>query len=735
MHGLVCSPSICASLAQLSPLLWLAGGLLCLCGTITTPKRSRFKRHTAHASKEAGKKSAKDTNPVSLTTCLRALHEDDPDPLVVFQEDLTVLYANRAWCESYGWQSGMADGQLLTELLFAHESEAYETMLACLRPECPSRSIEAYDNAQGSLVIWQEWLANDPNGTIYLRLCRTPKTEHDTQALKRSQEEAAKLNEALEQAIAEANARTVEAEVANAAKSNFLATMSHEIRTPMNGIIGFADLLEDTGLSAEQQEYTGVITKSAHALLDLINDILDLSKVEANKVELEETEFEVLPFIESTMGLLTPRLDWSRVRLTYHVSKNVPSHLIGDTTRIRQILMNLLNNACKFTLDGEIGIDVDMIPQTEVQGDSEPGQLLRIIVSDTGIGIAAEKIPLLFKPFSQVDSSTTRQYGGTGLGLAICRRLSRTMGGNVTAQSRPGVGSCFTVTVAIATAKGPRVSSLPVFKPLREERALVVAGNDRLRRHLTALLERMGLPAHGCNSASEAFALVQNGWRGRFGIVANDIEIPAAELATKLDAVNALDHRLEWIAIGKRNGASEGLYGPFAAHLTEPILSNQLGSEIDALDLFARGRRKQPEQAMTPPSPAPEEASLTGTEILVVEDNAVNRRVAELILKRFGCSVRHVENGREAIDFLREQTVDLVLMDIQMPSMDGLEATRRIRAGEAGTEHQKIPIAAMTAYAMQSDSEACFKAGMDGFVAKPINSDKLRQTILDLKPS
>ena len=511
------------------------------------------------------------------------------------------------------------------------------------------------------------------------------------------------------------------AEAATRAKSEFLANMSHEIRTPLNGVTGMLDLIDQSELSTDQKQLVNMAQDSANTLMVVINDVLDFSRIEAGKLAFDVREFDFTEAVTEATRTMALRAHQKGLELAYLVDPSIPRLLMGDAHRIKQVLINLLGNAIKFTETGEV------ILRVTVEDRTPDAFHLRFAVSDTGIGIPAEKQELVFEAFSQADPSTTRKYGGSGLGLAISSRIVKLMGGKIWVSSKAGEGATFYFTAALQAASGSQQPAQSIQPEFAGVRVLAVDDNATNRSILQQEMKVWGMEVDVAGSAPEAMRRLRESadHERPYQLVLVDSHMPGKD---GFDLVQEIKRSLTVVPAIVMMLTSDDYYSSVrrarelgvATHLLKPVRLFELQAAVR--NIIVPGVPEAPllqEQAERPSSQL---------KVLLAEDNLVNQRLAVRLLRKMGHQVAVAQTGREALYALRSEKFDLVLMDVQMPEMDGFEATREIRRREQGTQAH-IPVIAMTAHAMNGDHESCLQAGMDDYVAKPINREELRQTI------
>ena len=658
---------------------------------------------------------------------LVALMDTIPDHIYFKDADSRFLMISRALARSFGLDDpdqavGKSDLDFFSEehgqLALADEREILRTG----RPVVGLEEKETWSDGHETWASTTKLPLTDSSGTIV----GTFGISRDITARKRADAELADTNRRLQAAIAEATEKTIQADQASSAKSEFLANMSHEIRTPMNGVIGMIGLLLDTELDDTQRHYAEAVRTSGEALLEILNDILDFSKIEAGSVELETLDFDLRALLDDFATLPAVRAHAKGLEFICAAAPDVPPYLSGDPGRLRQVLLNLAGNAVKFTERGEISVRAGLVEETGTDA------VIRFSVRDTGIGISADKHDSLFQKFTQADASTTRRYGGTGLGLAISKRLVELMGGDISLVSEVGQGSEFWFTVRLAKQAEPH-RMLAAVDDIRGAHILVVDDNATNREVLTTQLRAWGArPEEATDGPSTLVALA----RARdavdpFAVAILDMQMPDMDGADVARAIKQ-DETLRGIrlvlmtSLGQRGDARQMEALGFSAYLVKPARQSDLFDSLSTV--LARSAVSQASQRIVTRH-AIREMRRGAIRILLAEDNITNQQVALGILSKLGLRADAVADGAEAIASLEQVPYDLVLMDVQMPVMDGLEATRRIRDPRSTVLRHGVPIIAMTAHAMQGDRERCLEAGMDDYVTKPISPQALAEAI------
>jgi len=665
----------------------------------------------------------------------RTLFEDSRDAIFLMTTDAVVVDVNQATLDLFGYTR---DEMLSLGLAnVGVEPEAFTAFQQIINEQGSVRDYEVNLTRKDGTVmecLLTASLRRDDDGKpiSYQGILRNI-TERK-RAARMLEEYSHNLEQMVEDRTIEAERARREAEDANASKSIFLASMSHEIRTPMNGIIGMTGLLLGTELTNQQRDFAEVIRNSGETLLTIINDILDFSKIESGKMELEYLPFNVRECIESALDLVVTRAAEHHLDLACVIEDDVPHAISGDVTRLRQILLNLLSNAVKFTESGEVVVIVSRghVPSskiTDMKLETSQLETLHFTVRDTGIGIPQDRMSRLFESFTQVDASTTRKYGGTGLGLAISKRLVELMGGEIYAESEgiAGKGSAFHFTIQAEPAEiSPVASNRESEQMLHGKRVLIVDDNDTNRLIFKLQTEKWGMISHDTAFPRSALSMIERG--ETFDIIVLDMFMPDMDgemLAREIRKRDSTTPLLLFSSLGQRDiGLEKGL---FDAYLAKPLKPSLL---FDVLAGIFDPNRLAP--ATSPAAPMFD--STLGTRhplrILLAEDNAVNQKLAMRLFEQMGYRADLASNGLEAVDSLERQPYDVIFMDVQMPEMDGLEATRKIRA-KSNTPQPRI--VAMTANAMQGDREMCLAAGMDDYISKPIRVNELVNAIMNVE--
>lgn len=678
------------------------------------------------ASGQAQVKEASGRSRRELEELLEAVMGCSRDGLVVLDCQGRVVIWSKAAQSVLGWAEKQVLGKKLADILQCRDLDQ------CNKAG-PAQVLEVVCTSLAGREIPLEVsvsnisLGGEPHELVILR--DVTQRRHNEAELLKAKEDAESFNRELEQAIERANCMAMEAELANAAKSAFLANMSHEIRTPMNGIIGMSGLLLDTDLTAEQREYAQIIRNCAESLLSLINDILDFSKIEAGKLDLETLDFDLRLALEEVVEVLALKAAEKGLEFVCLVEPEVPSLLRGDPGRLRQVLLNLVGNAVKFTIKGEVLVRVSLEAETQEK------VTLRFQVKDTGIGIPKDKQRLLFRPFTQVDGSTTRKFGGTGLGLSISKRLVELMGGTIEVKSQPGKGSEFSFTAILEKQPLREVPPEAGLVPLQGKRILVVDDHAPNRLLLKVLLEGWGCICEEAQSAEQALEMLREAFDGGtpFHAAILDMLMPDMD-GDRLGKAIKKDPRLKHTclimltSLGRRGDARRLQEIGFAGYLTKPVRASHLRRCLETVLGFGEAHFPDSHPELVTRHSLNEQRKRS-LRILLVEDNITNQKVALGILQKLGYRAEAVANGKEALASLQREPYDLVLMDCQMPEMDGYEATRLIREPSTGVLNPRVPVIAMTANALAGDRAKCVEAGMDDYVAKPVRAQDLEAVI------
>jgi PAS domain S-box-containing protein len=648
-----------------------------------------------------------------MVTLTRAI-EQSPVSVVITMPDGTIEYVNPYFETISGYSADEASGRNPRILNSGQQSESFYQQMWQTLKDGESWSGEMVNRRKDGSLYWERVhispVFDEKSAIVHFVGVKEDITEQK-QAL-----------EALYHA-------KQDAEAASVAKSQFLANMSHEIRTPMNGVIGMLDLLIDTDMTDEQHDFARTAKVSANSLLSIINDILDFSKIEAGKLELEMLDFNFRDMMEDTMEIMSVHALNKGIELTSYIHPDVPSWICGDPGRIRQILINLTGNGIKFTEQGAVAVRV------ELEGTNGDTVELLIDVQDNGPGIPADRVDRLFKSFSQVDASTTRKHGGTGLGLVISKQLTELMGGSIGVESQPGKGARFWFTLVLEKRSPPEGANRISPAIIQGKRVLVVDDNPTNRDLFCAYLNTWGCRFDTASSGRTGLEKLHDAAKDTpFDAALVDFMMPGMAgdhlgQAIKKDPAIQSTALIMLTSRGLRGDSQRMKEIGFAGYLTKPVKRQHL------FECLVRVLARSPQAAsgLLPPEPmvtrhSIDEARQQKLRLLVVEDNLVNQKVATLMLKKMGYRSDVAANGREALEALKRVPYDLVLMDQQMPEMDGLEATRSIRAS-SDVINSRVPIIAMTANALKGDRENCLEAGMDDYLSKPVKPDQLKNKL------
>ncbi len=657
----------------------------------------------------------------------RTVMETIVEPVVVYDGQGKVIYLNPAFTRVFGWSSDELLGNRIDFVPDKEIAVTQEAVVRVLKGEGMSGFETERTTKSGSTIAVRIGAAlildrqGKPDGMVV--------NFQDITREKMAQDKLNKMNQELEKAIKQAKMMAHNAEAANTAKSEFLANMSHEIRTPLNGVIGMTGLLLDTDLTSDQRHYASIVQNSGEGLLRVINDILDFSKIEAGKLEMEIIDFDLRYMLDDFASMMSVHMQEKALEFLCAASPDVPALLRGDPGRLRQILANLVGNAAKFTAKGEISVRVYLEKETQTN------VRLLFSIKDTGIGIPAEKHDLLFQSFTQADTSTTREFGGTGLGLTISKKLCEMMGGKIGVNSELGKGSEFWFTALFKKQVELNHLVMPVDKSdMKGIHVLIVDDNKTNREILQGQLGSWGCRIKEAVNGPEALRILydEGSKEDPFQMAILDMQMPIMD-GLSLGKIIKSDDKLKSIhlvmmtSMGQVGDAKEFEEIGFSAYLIKPVGYSDL---FDCLaTILSDGSKPEKKSAIITRHTIREQREKS-VRILLAEDNITNQQVATGLLKKFGfVNVKTATNGLKTMKELEEDSYDLVLMDIQMPEMDGLEAARQIRKIESESDRKRIPIIAMTAHAMKEDRDKCLSAGMDDYVSKPIDPKKLLEAL------
>ncbi|MGO9641340.1 MAG: response regulator [Candidatus Acidiferrales bacterium] len=683
-------------------------GIIGIGRIITARKRVKQEEKRAEEATEAANRAEHAL--ASERNLLRTLIDNIPDHIYLKDQETRFLLCNRALAQRFGAASS-------DEILGRTDFDFFPKEVAARFLADEQKILRSGE----PLLHHEEWRTDEHGNQRWTLTTKVPL--HDESGKIIGLVGIGRDITAQKHAVEEMRNAQHAAEAASRAKSEFVANMSHEIRTPLNGIIGMTELALDTNLTDEQAEYLDAVKLSADALLSVVNDILDFSKIEAGKLDLDDIDFNLPELLEETIRTLALRANQKKLELLCHVNPDVPQMVKGDPARLRQVVLNLLGNAIKFTDRGEVELQVGK----EAIRDGHAA--LHFRVRDTGIGIPTEKQTSIFEAFSQADSSSTRRYGGTGLGLTISRRLVKMMGGEIWAESELGHGSMFHFTARFGLSQSDSEAPSPLAEDLQGVKALLVDDNATNLQILQTMLSRWGMQVSVASSGKAALQLVAEAHEAgeSFAFVLTDLHMPEMDGFALIEKIRELQDQPKATFMMLSSGSQRGDAARcrelgIAAYLTKPIRQAELRKAIQSVrELNA----SEGGAALLTQHAAHQESEPQGhLRVLLAEDNPINQKVVTRMLEKRGHLVIHAANGREAVQVLERESFDLVLMDVQMPEMDGYEATAAIRANERGGTRRQT-IFALTAHAMKGVEERCIAAGMDGYLTKPIEAKAL----------